>query len=86
MQVERQINHLKVKLTIELLVENSGIGGYEYWGITGYDKGEDYFMIDAISWDKTLYSPEENKMIDSYTRNAEFREEMIEQAEKEYKL
>jgi len=28
--------------------ENSGIGKYEFWGTTGYDRGEDYVVIDRL--------------------------------------
>lgn len=30
-------------------MENNGIGSYEYWGQTGYDKGTDYAEIDSVS-------------------------------------
>jgi len=29
--------------------ENDGIGSYEYWGFSGYDKGNTYMVIDNIS-------------------------------------
>lgn len=34
---------------VEYIIENSGIGGYEYWGFKGYDEGYDYITIENIT-------------------------------------
>lgn len=41
-----------------------GIGGYEFWGFTGYDKGQKY--IDDFTWDESKWSDEENEAIKEY--------------------
>lgn len=35
-------------------VENSGIGAYEFWGSPGYDRGEDYLVIDEVDYKKII--------------------------------
>ncbi len=55
-----------VNFEVKKRKENSGIGGYEFWGFQGYDKGEDYWDIDDINWDKSKYTDIENKFIAKY--------------------
>lgn len=38
----------KVLIEYEGHWENNGIGKYEFWGAPGYDKGEDYVVIDEM--------------------------------------
>lgn len=46
--------------------ENDSIGSYEYWGSKEYDEQPDYIAIDDIGWDKSLYTKEQNAIIDNY--------------------
>lgn len=43
-------NEKVAKVEVEMLYErcNDGIGGYEYWGFRGYDKGEDYTEYESV--------------------------------------
>ena len=55
-------------VTVEFILrkENSGEGHYEFWGFTGFDKGQDYYECDKYEWDKSLYTDEQNKEIEEY--------------------
>ena len=83
LKTKQEVNDFEVKLSIDIIVEESGIGGYEFWGFKGYDKGEKYLAIDGISWDKSLYSKEENDMIEKFVDDEEFQEKMIDLAEED---
>ena len=56
--------------TVEIEVEakgvwlNTGIGGYEFWGDKGFDRGYDYFVIEDWHYDKTGLSVKEINMIE----------------------
>lgn len=54
---------IEVELYCSLITENDGIGGYEYMGHKEYDAGEDYLVVEEMTWDKSLYTEEENKII-----------------------
>ena len=56
-------NDIEVLLECSIISENSGIGSYEYWGSQEYDAGEDYLIVEEMTWDKTLYTEEENNII-----------------------
>ena len=50
----------------ETFIENNGIGSYEYWGYSGYDKGVDYiegFFTIRASIDRSLYTKGEFNII-----------------------
>ena len=65
--VETEITiELKVTIRAELTAENDGIGGYEYCGFKGYDRGQDYFIVEDISWRKGDFTPAINEQIDKY--------------------
>ena len=51
MKIEKVINidYNEISCDIEYCVGNDGIGSYEYWGQTCYDKGEDYIEIENIT-------------------------------------
>lgn len=57
-------------------LENDGIGGYEFWGFTGYDEGRNYYACEEIHWDKELYNDYQNRIIKDYL------EENFEEVEK----
>lgn len=57
--------HLNVELTINASYGNLGIGPYEYWGIPGNDVQMGW-EIDEWFWDESLYTEEENKIIQKY--------------------
>ena len=40
-----------IDVTYEFDIENDGIGGYEFWGMRGYDKGTDYAVITDLTLD-----------------------------------
>jgi hypothetical protein len=56
----------EVELTADLHWENSGIGWYQFGSATEFDAGQDYLELDDLSWDKTLYTEEQNKIIGEY--------------------
>jgi hypothetical protein len=57
---------LIVDVTASLAVENDGIGSYEFWGFSGYDSGTNYLTVEDATWNKDLYTAEENAFIDKY--------------------
>jgi DNA mismatch repair ATPase MutS len=65
-EIELEDDILDVEFTGELTLENDGIGSYEYWGAKCYDEGTDYFELQSLEWDKTLYTEEQNQHIQSY--------------------
>lgn len=65
-EVPTDDNIISVELDCELSWENNGIGGYEFWGMKGYDKGEDYLVVDSEDWDRNKYTEEENTLIAKY--------------------
>lgn len=68
MDIEVQVGEdiLIVDLSYDVVKENDGIGSYEYWGYTYYDRGNDYFIVENMKWDKTLYTDQENEIIERY--------------------
>lgn len=54
---------LEVSLECSITSENNGIGSYEYWGSQEYDAGEDYPVVEEMTWDNSLYTEEENNII-----------------------
>lgn len=57
---------LEVELDCHVTSESTGIGSYEYWGQRGYDAGFTYPVIEQFEWDKSLYTDEQNELIDKY--------------------
>jgi len=57
---------LHVEFTAEMISQNDGIGSYEFWGSREFDKGEDYWSIDKLSWDYDSYTKEQNAAISAY--------------------
>ena len=51
---------VEIECEVHYIIQNDGIGHYEYWGAPGYDAGFDYVEVeDIIPPDKKL-----NKFID----------------------
>jgi len=57
---------LIVELSYNVAMENDGIGRYDYSGYTYYDHGTNYPVVENLTWDKTLYTDIENKLIDRH--------------------
>lgn len=57
--------YVEVDVEVDYSVQNNGIGEYEYWGCKGFDRGVDYAEIESVDWDKTGFSEEEIKLIES---------------------
>lgn len=60
--------YLNVELDVTASYGNLGIGPYEYWGIRGNDVQMGW-EIDDWSWNRSLYTEEENKAIEKYTED-----------------
>ena len=58
-----------VELEGDIQIQNDGIGSYEFWGMKGYDAGVDYKICETITWDRTLYSDEQNNAINNYVQS-----------------
>lgn len=56
-------HNIEVMLECKCSMENSGIGGYEYFGSKGYDAGYDFLVVEDITWDKGEYTEIENLII-----------------------
>lgn len=63
---------LEVEFTFKLMLQNDGIGGYEYCGMRGFDVGRDYYEVEDWQWDESLYTEEQNMSISHYTTTPEF--------------
>jgi hypothetical protein len=51
----------------DIRMENDGIGSYEYAGIRGYDRGQDYpEPQDEITWDQENFTDKQNEFIKSW--------------------
>jgi len=50
-------------------IENDGIGSYEFWGMKGYDAGQNYISLEhygSPTWNPEDYTCEENKAIAAF--------------------
>jgi hypothetical protein len=61
-----EYDYIDVDFDANFYAESTGIGSYEYWGFKGYDKGENYFSCDDVRWDKSLYTEEQNAIIQKH--------------------
>ena len=54
------------EVELELLVETyyNGIGSYECHGYRGFDKGYEVADVTKVDWDRSLYTDEQNDIID----------------------
>lgn len=57
---------IEVELDCTISAESTGIGDYEYWGEKCYDKGETYYDVDYIDWDRSIYDEATNAIIAEY--------------------
>jgi hypothetical protein len=62
---EEDYDYINVEFTVDGSYGNLGIGGYEYWGMKGYDEQMGW-EIDDITWDREKYAPHINLIIDRY--------------------
>lgn len=50
--------------------DNNGIGSYEYGGVRGYDKGQDYVTMDEdATWDRENFTDSQNATIASWYKD-----------------
>ena len=86
---DREENEKEIKAKVDISAYFNGIGHYEYWGSTGYDKGDLCVDVNTIFYDKKDLTKEEIKQIEDYFGSQEFHEEILQkhldkqQAEKE---
>jgi hypothetical protein len=66
------IKLISVDFDIDFKWENDGIGSYEYWGQQCNDKGTDYVILNAIEWNKSKHSNQENEIIQKWLDSTEF--------------
>ena len=62
--IEVSIGDFEVELEVEVHIYFDGIGHYECHGYCGFDKGHEVADVQAINWDESLYTDEQNKLID----------------------
>lgn len=55
----------EVEVKAYYTIARNGIGDYEFWGQKCYDRGAKFVQIESQEWDKSLYTQEENKEIES---------------------
>jgi hypothetical protein len=46
--LDEDFNEMDIEVEVTYSLENTGIGGYEYWGSKEFDKGQDYIEIEDI--------------------------------------
>lgn len=56
--------NFEIYLEYEYEIENDGIGGYEYWGMRGYDKGTDYASVTCITFDSVFETLEDGTQVE----------------------
>lgn len=56
------INDHEIYFSIEMSIKNDSIGRYEWWGSKGYDRQEDYLVIDEIRELYLLYNNKKRKI------------------------
>ena len=61
-----EYDYINVDFDANFYAESTGIGSYEYWGFKGYDKGQDYYSCDDVRWNKSLYTEEQNAIIQKH--------------------
>ena len=62
---ELDYRYLNVEFRVKGQYVDFGIGSYEYWGMRGYDSQMGW-EIDEVTWNKSLYSNEDNEYIDGW--------------------
>jgi len=84
MTLDYQIPYKDDELTVTFeafpRVENDGIGSYEFWGMKGYDAGQNYISLEHYGspiWNPENYTCEENKAIAAFI-NDEIQLEKLE--------
>lgn len=57
----------EVEVKVYYIISNNGdgIGTYEFWGQKCYDRGTNSIQVESQEWNKSLYTQEENKEIES---------------------
>jgi len=74
--------YLEVPLEVEYHFENDGIGSYEYWGSPQYDAGQNYCVVDNITWDPIYHSSDINAELKEYLEDPDKYDELAEIAAK----
>ena len=62
---EEECRCVEIDVDCDFIIENDGIGPYEYWGFKGVDRGTDYAVIQNTDWDTTGLTKEEIELINS---------------------
>lgn len=61
------IDYLYAYFCANIYMTDDGIGYYEYAGIRGYDKGQQYATMDEeATWNREDFTPEQNMIIEQY--------------------
>jgi hypothetical protein len=68
-EIELEEDVIAVEFDCELYGENDGIGSYEFWGSKYYDVGNDYLVLDHLKWDESLFTKEQNEIIQQHIDN-----------------
>ena len=74
---DKSENEKTIKAKVYISAYFDGIGAYEYWGSTGYDKGDICIDVNEIIYDKKGLTEEEIKQIEEYFESQEFHEEIL---------
>jgi hypothetical protein len=56
----------EVEFNCDYIIANTGIGSYEWWGSREFDAGYDHAIVEKVKWDESLFSPEENEIINKW--------------------
>jgi len=73
----KEENEITIKAKVDISAYFNGIGHYEYWGSTGYDKGDLCVDVNEIIYDKKNLTAEEIQQIEDYFESQEFHEEIL---------
>lgn len=78
---EKQKRDSLLYADVKYVIENDGIGFYEYGDGEYFDGGKDYVVIIGVDWNREQFDVHVNSSIDTYLReNIEIVEELIEKA------
>jgi len=78
--IETDKGVIEVEFTAFPRIENDGIGIYEFWGMKGYDEGQNYISLEyhgSPTWNPENYTAEENQEIANFI-NDEIKLEKLE--------
>lgn len=61
-------DYTDVRVSFSYIIENNGIGPYEFWGYRGFDEGEIYDVVESIDCIDERLTDEERAHVNALIR------------------